>query len=111
MANAELTRYRMPEDEHKVLRIRLMRLIDREELYRARGRRGLYRIVTGRQVERCSAVTDEHVQVLIAIGFVGEETRAVTRYLKPGNTEPVRLNPLFLGTNARAYLGTHSHVW
>jgi hypothetical protein len=107
MTTKNLTRYQMPEDGHKVHRIALMGLIRKGELFRARGRAGLYRSTTGNTVERCSAVDDRHVQVLIDIGFAGEDTRSVTRKLAGENDAPIRLNPLFLGTTGNQYYGSH----
>jgi hypothetical protein len=107
MANTALTRYQLPEDGHKAHRIQLMGQIQKEELFRARGKKGLYRVTSGNVVERCNTADDGHVQVLIDIGFAGEDTRSVTRYLDTKKEQPIRLNPLFLGTTGHEYLGAH----
>jgi hypothetical protein len=110
MSNTTKPTYKMPEDEHKTHRIKLMGLIAKGELFRARGQRGLYRRSGYNAVERCNPIDDGHVQTLIDIGFAAEDTRSVTRRLDGKDHQPIRLNPLFLGTTGNEYLGAHSYV-
>lgn len=109
MTNSTTTPH-LPEDQHKAHRIKLLGQIFKEQLFRAKGNHGLYRLTATNTVERCNSADEGHVQFLMDNRFAYEETRSVTRYLDPQKQRPIRLNAVFLGGWGRDYLGTHQHV-
>jgi hypothetical protein len=110
MAEATRKTYKMPFDEHRPHRINLMRMIDKGELFRARSGQSVYRRTTGKSVQRCNPIDDGHVQTLIDIGFVCEDTRSVSRLLDGDKDQSIRVNPLFLGGLGGEYYAKNQHV-